>query len=109
METRTKFWVVGVIILVALGASFLRKKSHETRFDPKVASLVRLEEVRGEGMDLSKGPCLGLVGPDWVADITHDPRQPVDDDPANQCAEYRTGKVKHFVELTAQGKVMKVR
>jgi hypothetical protein len=52
---------------------------------------------------MTNGPCLGLIKPDWVADVAHDPRQPVDDDPANQCPEYRSGEVGHFVELDPEG------
>jgi len=98
-----------VIVLLALGAMFLRRTLKETRFDPEAIARVRLEEFRGEGIDLSKGPCLGLIGPDWVADIVHDPRSPVDDDSVNQCVEYRSGEAKHFVELTAQGKIIRLK
>lgn len=101
--------VAVVVVLVVLGAVFLRRGSKKTRFDPRAAAMVRLQEVRGEGADLTKGPCLGILGPDWVADVAHDPRQPVDDDPENQCAEYRTGEAKHFVELTVQGKILRVK
>lgn len=94
-----------VLLIILLGRDGLPNDG----FDPKAASLVRWEEFRGEGVDLSPGPCLGLIGPDWVADVVHDPRQPVDDDPENQCMEYQTGKVKHFVELTPDGTVVRVK
>lgn len=103
------------LLLVSVGAIallivFLRRdRMPDEGFDPKAASLVLWEEARGEGVDLSSGPCLGLIGSDWVADVVHDPRQPVDDDPENQCAEYQMGKVKHFVELTPDGKVVRVK
>lgn len=104
-------WIV--IVLVVLSAAWLalrgRSSVRETRFDPKAAALARFEEVRGEGVDLSSGPCLGMIGPDWVADIAHDPRQPVDEEPENQCAEYRSGEAVHFVELTPVGVVLRVR
>jgi hypothetical protein len=44
----------------------------------------------------------------WVADVAHDPRQPVDDDPANQCEEFRAGEAEHFVELDPDGNVIRV-
>jgi hypothetical protein len=59
---------------------------------------------------MSKGPCLAeqLPGlPDWVVDVAHDPRQPVDDQPANQCARYRNGQAHHFVELDPGGKLIR--
>jgi hypothetical protein len=63
-----------------------------------------------EGVDLDAGPCIAedLVGvPGWVADIAHDPREEVDDDPANQCASHREGNASHFVELTPDGEVIR--
>jgi hypothetical protein len=51
--------------------------------------------------------CLGLIKPRWVADMAHDPRQDVDDDPENQCAAYREGKADHFVELDPEGEFIR--
>ena len=51
------------------------------------------------GDDLSSGPCLGRVAPDWIADVAHNPRQDVDNLPENQCADFGEGKVHHFVEV----------
>ncbi len=58
--------------------------------------------------DLSKGPCLSnnLI-PDWVADIVHNPRTTVDDDPANQCSAYINGTARHFVELDPEGNLIR--
>ncbi|HSD24017.1 MAG TPA: hypothetical protein VLB79_06780, partial [Solirubrobacterales bacterium] len=55
-------------------------------------------QVQADGQDLSVGPCISesLPGlPDWVADIAHDPRQSVDDEPVNQCRRYRSGRAHH--------------
>jgi hypothetical protein len=60
--------------------------------------------------DLSSGPCLseGIPGlSDWVVDIAHEPRQAVDDQPANQCQSYRDGETHHFVELTPGGQLIR--
>jgi hypothetical protein len=60
--------------------------------------------------DLSAGPCLseGIPGlSDWVVDIAHDPRQAVDDQPANQCQSFRDGETHHFVELTPDGQLIR--
>ena len=67
-------------------------------------------QVQAGGEDLSAGPCISesLPGlPDWVADVAHDPRQPVDDDPANQCQRYRDGQAHHFVELAPDGRLIR--
>ncbi len=60
--------------------------------------------------DLSAGPCLseGIPGlSDWVVDVVHEPRQAVDDRPANQCQSYRDGDTHHFVELTPTGQLIR--
>jgi len=54
--------------------------------------------------NLSNGPCLSDNNPDWtvndwVCDVAHSPRQPVDDLPENQCSAYRDGQAHHFVEV----------
>lgn len=61
-----------------------------------------------EGMDLSNGPCLSEeIIQDWCVDVAHNPRQPVDNLPENQCRSYREGRVHHFVELDPQGNVIR--
>jgi hypothetical protein len=67
-------------------------------------------KVEGTGQDLSRGPCIAEALPgfsDWAVDIAHDPRQPVDDQPANQCQSYRAGQTHHFVELTPTGQLIR--
>ena len=64
------------------------------------------------GQDLSDGPCIAEQLPglsDWAVDIAHDPRQAVDDQPANQCQSYRNGQTHHFVELTPEGQLIRAR
>ena len=67
---------------------------------------VGFRQLQATGQDLSAGPCISESLPglaDWVADIAHDPRQSVDDQPANQCQRYRSGEAHHFVELAPDG------
>jgi hypothetical protein len=59
--------------------------------------------AKARGVDMSRGPCLGVIKPGWVADVAHDPRRPIDDHPENQCAAYRSGEADHFVELDPDG------
>jgi hypothetical protein len=68
------------------------------------------ERAKKGGVDLTSGPCVAETLPgldDWVADIAHDPRQPVDDEAENQCQRYREGEAHHFVELTPQGELIR--
>lgn len=71
---------------------------------------VAFRQLQASGQDLSAGPCISesLPGlPDWVADVAHDPRQAVDDEPANQCQRFRSGQAHHFVELNVDGQLIR--
>lgn len=68
------------------------------------------EEAVSRGEDPDVGPCIAekLPGlPDWVADVAHDPREDIDDEPENQCRRYREGEASHFVELTPAGALIR--
>jgi hypothetical protein len=77
------------------------------------ADALYMVAVRYSTLNLSRGPCIGNLlpnlGPDWVVDIVHDPRRPIDDEPRNQCPKSRDGRAEHFVELDPAGKVIRVR
>lgn len=80
------------------------------RSDAVAAAKVAYAAVKKAGGDFSEGPCIAnyLPGlPDWVADIAHDPRKAVDDDPANQCTRARNGDASHFVELDPAGNLIR--
>jgi hypothetical protein len=67
-------------------------------------------QAQASGLDLNTGPCISESLPslpDWVADVAHDPRQPIDDQPANQCQRYRSGEAHHFVELNIDGRLIR--
>jgi hypothetical protein len=73
-------------------------------------AIVAFHKYEGTGQDLTRGPCIAEHLPgldDWAADVAHDPRQSVDDDPANQCSSYRDGETHHFVELSPQGELIR--
>jgi hypothetical protein len=71
------------------------------------AARAAYEDAKAEGVDFTNGPCLGVIMDNWVADVAHDPRQKVDDDPANQCEAYRSGEADHFVELDPDGNLIR--
>ena len=57
-------------------------------------------KIADDSQDFNIGPCLSeSIIPDWVCDIAHSPRQPIDNDPRNQCATFRNGTTHHFVEV----------
>lgn len=98
--------LVGCAALLLLGPA--RPPPAPDNGDPVALAKDAYEKARHRGVDLAPGPCLGEIKPGWVADIAHQPRQPEDDQPQNQCAAYRSGKAKHFVELDPSGEVIRV-
>jgi hypothetical protein len=56
------------------------------------------------GQNLSNGPCLldPMSNPYWVCDITHSPRESIDDLPENQCNAWNNKTASHFIELTPE-------
>jgi hypothetical protein len=96
------FAVVAVATLLVCGCG-----GEEASPDVVAKAKQAYADAKARGVDMSTGPCLGIVAPDWVADVAHDPREDVDDDPANQCAEYRDGTAHHFVELDPNGRLIR--
>lgn len=69
---------------------------------------ITFQQKQALGDDLTDGPCLSnRIIDDWVADIVHSPRTAADDQPENQCADYRNGTAHHFVELDLEGNLIR--
>lgn len=67
------------------------------------------QEKKAQGLSFSDGPCLSNnIFPDWVVDIAHNPRQPIDDITENQCSAFREGKAHHFIELDPNGNLIRM-
>jgi hypothetical protein len=84
--------------------------SENERGQAIAAAKVAFDGAKQSGVDLDNGPCIAEELPgleEWVADVAHDPREDVDDDPANQCQRYRDGEASHFVELTPEGELIR--
>jgi hypothetical protein len=107
-------FIAAFVLVVAIGAagcgsggSQVSPSGSQRAVDEAQAAFRQLQV---SGTDLSAGPCISESLPslpDWVADIAHDPRQPVDDQPQNQCQRYRSGQAHHFVELTPDGQLIR--
>lgn len=102
-------WVIGAVICGALCAHAAGEIDEEERQLATEKAQEAYERALSQGTEMSRGPCLGMIMEDWVVDVAHQPRQPVDDDPENQCAAFRSGRAEHFVELDPTGKVIRVR
>ena len=97
--------IIGIAVLLALAGVgwivlFVQKP------DILVKARFRYNAAIARKIDLSSGPCLGKIADDWVLDIAHLPRERIDDRPENQCEDYRTGRVRHFVEMSPKGEII---
>jgi hypothetical protein len=94
---------------LALAVAALAAGCGGAKADESTVALAKQAYTRAKarGVDMSRGPCLGVIKPGWVADVAHDPRQDVDDRPENQCEAYRTGAADHFVELDPDGNLIR--
>ena len=106
MGRRPSIGVLGVAGL--LGAGFA-PAAGDTRKQAVDLAQQAYEQARSQGVSFERGPCLGVIMPGWVADVAHQPRQPVDNQLGNQCAAFRAGEAKHFVELDPQGNLIRAR
>lgn len=96
----TAIWLLLAISVFISGcitsSMILSSKDVETATN---ACIKKCEIAQAFGQDLSAGPCLSNnIYQDWVCDVAHSPRQPIDNIPQSQCPEY--GKTAHhFVEV----------
>lgn len=87
------------------------KPGLSSEFDTMVGRAQKIyKDRKALGIDLSTGPCLtNDLDDNWVADIVHNPRQPVDNLAENQCPAFLEGRATHFVELDANGEVVRIK
>ena len=106
-------WLVGIIIIFVAAVVFSTLVVKETLTKSGAPEAIQrcvelCKQAKAKGVDLSNGPCLSnSVVPGWVCDVAHWPRQPVDNDPRNQCSAF--GKTAfHFVEVDENCSVIRV-
>jgi hypothetical protein len=102
--------VAAFAALLLAGCGSSTSSSPNDRTHAIAAAKRAYASAKRRGESLAHGPCIAERLPglgDWVADIAHNPRQPVDDLPRNQCARFRAGEAHHFVELTPDGRVIR--
>ena len=96
------------LLAVALLAAGCGGSRHDSTRAKAIAEAHRKYDAAARRhTNFTSGPCLGTVARDWVADVAHDPRQGIDDDPKNQCAAFRHGDAHHFVELDPDGHLIR--
>lgn len=111
--------VLGIVVVFILVMIILRiptanepEESEFTEFEQMLIIKAKniFEEKKAEGILMDKSPCLtNDLAEGWVLDVAHDPREPIDNLPENQCSSFREGKAKHFIELNPEGKLIKIK
>lgn len=101
---RKLLFLLVCIVLAALVSGCVQDGDQGEQSAAEQASAACIAICEFSQADLSDGPCLSDDNPDWnvndwVCDVAHDPRQPVDNLPENQCREFREGRASHFVEV----------
>ncbi len=101
-------WIL-IIILILIIVGFLIFRKGGGKEEITVQALALYEQKKAEGMQFSS-QCLGTVGNEvkYVVDIVHVPRSSEDNLPENQCGDYRSGEVNHFIELDKDGNVVRI-
>lgn len=100
--TLTLFGALGLVFLLSLYLLSAPKMGAKEVAIKKAKEAYALQKKAG--VDFSDGPCLSNnLMKDWVADIAHNPRTSVDNQPQNQCSAYREGRAEHYVELDPDG------
>lgn len=98
--------VILISIFVFLFFIFKNKPTNEEKQKIIEQAKQLYDQKKVVGMKFSS-QCLGDVG-DYAVDIVHVPRTAEDNLPENQCEDYRTGKVHHFIELDKDGNVVRI-
>jgi hypothetical protein len=104
---RLWIWLVGIVVatILVVGLTLVRLTlvGPPPTKNVKALCVEACNRALAAGTDLSAGPC--LLDPmaeftDWVCDVAHDPREPVDDLRENQCDAWHAGQARHFIEVT---------
>lgn len=128
-------WIIGIVVLIIIGIVVFRvgfgENSGEDNwikdsrgvwikhgnpadvpdFVKEQQDLIQCSRALYGNMRASRmrfnSQCLGRCM-DYSVDIVNVPRNAEDDKPENQCADYRNGITKHFIELSKGGEVVGV-
>jgi len=97
------------ILAISLFFAYYEKSNTTSNMDVDEECVNLCIQAKNNGTDLSNGPCLSnhlKSNPDWVCDVAHIPREPVDNNPENQCKSYGI-TAKHFIEVSPDCKIIR--
>lgn len=112
MKRNFAIFLILFLSLILTGCIGEKKQAEKTEKDLAIEFAKEIyKQKKSKGTDFSNGPCIAnpiSELPGWVIDISHNPRQEVDDLPENQCSAFRLGQANHFIELNERGEVIKI-
>lgn len=108
-------FLLTLTVILVTGYLTLAMNAPLTKFVSKVmidTAVNQAKHIYGQekekNRDFSTGPCLSdALLSNWVVDIAHNPRIPMDDLPQNQCPGSFEGRAQHFVELDLEGNLIR--
>jgi len=109
------YFIIFALILIISSAlslySFTNQEKTYTHEEKLKNEAIKLyNQSKEEGMNFSS-QCLGKIQIDdikYIVDLTHDPRTSEDNLPENQCPDFLSGKIMHFVELDKDGNILRI-
>jgi len=106
-----KILLLFVLVSLILASGCIEKEETVKKINTEdLAVQTCIEICEGSELDLNLSPCLSndLLGDrQWVCDVAHSPRLPMDNLPENQCEAWLNHTASHFVELDPECKLIK--
>ncbi len=100
--------VIAILIAVILFLGFNNNSNNENKEESKVINCAKdLYDKEKTKIIEFNSQCLGTCE-GYAVDIVHVPRSEEDNKIENQCADYRNGKLKSFIELDENGKLVRI-
>ena len=119
LPKRESLFVLTLLVISITGLFVWQSNKKDGEYKPGIddnadravnQAITIYKEQKKLGIDFSTGPCLtNALMDDWVADLVHNPRLPLDDAPENQCISSLDGGATHFVELDLNGNIVRVK
>jgi len=103
-----KAWILPVLLAAIAVSGCTATNNSDSASAASARCQQKCMDLADTNMDFSPGPCLDdAIASDWVCDMAHNPRQAVDDNPANQCPSFGNA-AHHFVEVNENCRILRV-
>jgi len=94
------FGLVGIIIIAIIVVAVYYFYYYSSEVEQAKRECIKACQLALQtGQNLSSGPCLSnSIINNWICDVAHEPREPIDDLEENQCPAYLK-TAQHFIEV----------